>query len=189
MATLEQIIIPIAGIFASIITAYITAKQVTKASFKTGKVLLLEIIKRYIIILRSSFDDKLKIKTNEIDRIYYLSVLTDIYNDLKGLGTNPLLIKIFINHPELTNLSLSLHREIVELNQPSANLSVNKETLIGMINLFDKIKIEFQSGLPSKLKKDIFTKNENLREFVSLIEEFRTHYMPHKQHLKRVRTN
>lgn len=158
--------------------AYWTAKQVIKSSIDTGKVLLLEIVKRYVLNLWNSFDENREIKTNEIDKIHYLFELEAINNNLQQLVTNPLLIKLFIKRPSLTKLSMHLRREIAELKQSGSTLSVGKGTLVEVISLYDNIKPEFNRGFASMFKKDIFTTDEILKQVCDLIEELRKEYMP-----------
>ncbi|HPX75460.1 MAG TPA: hypothetical protein PLW77_02635 [Bacteroidales bacterium] len=105
MDTLEKIIIPIIpiiGILVSIFVAYWTAKKVYKSEIDNGKVLLLEIIKRYVVNLYNNFDKHGKLKTYQLARNYYLHELEAINSDLNALYTNPLLIKTLKKHSSLT---------------------------------------------------------------------------------------
>ncbi len=165
MEILKSLIIPIIGILVSIIVAYVTARQVYKAEVNNGKVLILEIIKRYIINLHNNFDKNSKVKTSEIDKKYYLTELEAINKDLKELFTNPLLIKTFKKHSGLTMLNLNLRREIVYLKQPNSEPCIRKETVKSFLMLFDAVKSEY--------KKEDFETDKNLKEITKTINFLR----------------
>ena len=161
MEIFEKLIIPITGILVSILLAYLTAKAVNKSELNNGKVLILEIIKRYVINVHNNFDKNAKIKTNLIDRKYYLSELEAINTDIKELFTNPLLIKTFKTHSGLTMLTINLRREIVYLKQTDSTPGIRTDTLKSFIDLFDAIKSEFKD-------KD-FSRDSNLNEITQII--------------------
>ena len=165
MDTFEKIIIPLIGILVSILVAYLTARKVYKSQIDNGKVLLLEIIKRYVINVHNNYDKKAKVKTDPIDRNYYLSELEAINCDLKELFINPLLIKTFKKHSGLTMLTINLRREIVYLQQKNSIPGIRTDTLKSFIDLFDAVKSEY--------KAEIFKTDKNLKEIREIIEFLR----------------
>ena len=165
MDTFEKIIIPIIGILVSILVAYLTARTVYKSQIDNGRVLLLEIIKRYVINIHSSYDENARVKTSPIDRNYYLSELEAINADLKELFTNPLLIKTFKKHSGLTMLTINLRREIVYLKQQRSIPGIRTDTLRAFLDLFDAVKSEYKEGE--------FKTDKNLKEINEIINFLR----------------
>ena len=161
MGSLEKIIIPVIGILVSILVAYLTARQVYKSDLNNGKVLLLEIIKRYVINIHNNYDQNGKVKTSLVDKNYYLSELEAINSDLKKLFTNPLLIKTFKKHTGLTMLTINLRREIVYLKQPDSSPGIRTDTLKSFLLLFDVVKSEY--------KDKRFKTDKNLKEITEII--------------------
>jgi hypothetical protein len=166
MDTFEKIIIPLIGILVSILVAYLTARKVYKSQIDNGKVLLLEIIKRYVINVHNNFDENAQVKTDPINKAYYLSELEAINSDLKELFTNPLLIKIFKKHSGLTMLTINLRREIAYLKQANSKSGIRTDTLRSFIALFDAVKSEY--------KEEIFKTDKNLKEISEIINFLRS---------------
>lgn len=161
----EKIVIPVIGILVSILVAYLTARKVYKSELGNGKVLLLEIIKRYVINVHNNYDENAKVKNGSVDKNYYLCELEAINSDLKELFTNPLLIKTFKKHSGLTMLTINLRREIVYLNQPTSTPGIRTDTLKSFINLFDAVKSEYKSKQ--------FQSDKNLKEITEIIDYLR----------------
>jgi hypothetical protein len=165
MDTLEKIIIPLIGIVVSAAVAFLTTIQVLKKELNNGKVLLLEIIKRYIINVTNSLNVKdlpVEVKKDKESKLYYLSELDSIDKDLGELFTNPLLIKIFKKHTDLTMLAVSLRRELVYLKQNETILSINQDTLRYFLKLFDVVKKEYG--------KEKFEKDHNLKAINDMVD-------------------
>lgn len=169
METLKDIIIPVFSILASIAIAYYTSRYVYKKQFEDGKILILEILKRYIININNNYcqgqGTNRQVKTSALDKEFYLTELKSIYADIKLLLGNPILIKSFKKHPKLTMLIITLGREIVELEQPNSSPGVNTGTLKEFLDLYDVIKSEFKKGW--------FENDKHLKEINDIAEYFK----------------
>jgi len=157
--------IAIIGIVASIIAAYFTAKATINAEKRKGKLLLLELIKKYLISFNSSWDiNTKKLKTDNIAKEQYLRVVEVIESEFKDLSANPYYLDLAFKFPNLTMLQVYVSREIAELrNRP--DFVLNTETLKHWFQLYSLVK--------GNMKKKHFIKNGQYYQIDTLIEEWR----------------
>ncbi len=155
MDLVKDIIIPIISIIITIVIAVITTKITINNEMDKGKWLLLEIVKRYFISVKNCFDEK-GIKNTDIERVYYLSELKNIENELNNISNNPLIIKLFSKYPSLTMTYITLIREVAK-NENNDKIIINSDTIKAFYNLLNILEIQ--------LPKNYFYKNPILKEF------------------------
>lgn len=160
----SDVFLSILTVILSSFIAYITAKYQYKKQYNNGKILLYEIVKRYFILLKNNHEIQggiFVVKTDAFSKEFYDSELTLIYNDLKSLFTNPIMIKYFKRYSGLSKLVISINREIIKRK---THISVSPDTVIGFIDLYLLLKKEI--GV-----RNIYTNND-LKEIDDYVETF-----------------
>jgi hypothetical protein len=157
--------IAILGIVVSAIVAYFTAKETINAEKRKGKLIILELIKKYLISFNSSWDKNTnQLKTDNITKEQYLRVIEVIESEFKDLTGNPYYLDLAFKFPNLTMLQVYISREIAELrNQP--NFALNKETMRFIFQLYSLVK--------GNMRKKYFTKDGQYFQLDTLIEEWK----------------
>lgn len=146
--------ISVISIIISVIVAYFTTRITLEKEKNTGKIRLLEIVKKYYISVHNSFDSNTKqIIDNAISKEQYLRVLENIELELSNLISNDYYTKLLLNYPDLTMLHIQVSREIAE-QRNNTKFGLNPGTAKQMYNLYVAIKKNISHRLlKTKLKE------------------------------------
>ena len=156
-------LIAIIGIVISAIIAYFTARATIYVEKRKGKLIILELIKKYLISFNSSWD-KNQLKTDNITKEQYLRVIEVIETEFKVLTSNSYYLDLVSKFPDLTMLQVYISREIAELRN-TTNFALNKETLRYVFRLYSFVK--------GNMRNKYFKKNGQYFQLDTLIEEWK----------------
>ncbi len=173
----EENAISILKIVVSAIVAFLTAYGTVIYRLKKergkGKIIILELIKRYFISIINSFDHKtLKVKKDNLSRLQHLRIIERVEQDLLQLQNNLFYTSTLEKYPRITKAQITLSREIENI-KANEQLYLDGNTIKEFYNLY----LIIRSSLPKKVLK-----NEHFKEIASIIEEL---YEKNKQHFEK----
>ena len=137
-------LIAIIGIIVSAIVAYFTAKFTIGLERKKGKLIIIELVIKYIANFNSCWDLQTgKLKTDEISKLQYLRVMESIESGLNQLTSNPYYLDLIYEYPKLTMLKVYITREIAQTIN-SNDFALNEGTLKNVFTLYEMLKPDFK---------------------------------------------
>jgi hypothetical protein len=142
---MNDILLTVATIFISFVTAWYSASYSFRKNYKEGKMQLLEIIMRYYIVLINAFEkDTRKISESKASQLMYTYGIKVIEEDLRKLITNPYFNNLIEKYPQTSKLLVQLQRSYISLS--NSEFSINSDIL----KLFSEIFHTISPELPRK---------------------------------------
>ncbi len=165
---IQSLIIEVISLIITVIVAYFTATIAMRREQAHGKVRMLELCRRYILISANAERTDKEKKEDSLDKKLYRSELSKIVEDFDKLLANSYVEKLILEYPEVTKNLVALRQELnqhdLEIKEDSPNF--NMQNFVQMLDLRKVILKE----LDKKVKNNPFTRE--IDEFDTSVRKY-----------------
>jgi hypothetical protein len=130
-------------------TAYYVSKSALQKEEQNGGARLAEICRRYMVNFLNAYDrHSRKLRTDSLAYEFYTQELQHVVDDLDGLLANAYVEKLIFQYPKVTNLLVTLRREIIEHRTKGAPLrGMNVGSLNEVFGLHKQLRADFSTSI------------------------------------------
>lgn len=154
--------IPFLSALVSAAIAYFTTAYTIHRARNQGRLILLELVRRFFINVRVAFDPETQeIRSGPMYKKFYVEELKCIIKTLEKSLENPYFLVLISRYPTISMLLIQSRRELIE-HEASESFALNPST----INEFSKLHQILSKDLPKSTSSDVDEDIRNLARFV-----------------------